>query len=457
MVVLNPRKYLCRGPKYESIFLLQGSCEENIMASSRSLDLSLAGDLEGLEMVRTTNSKGNLIITLFQLDEEIAVASPDLERKSSSTAFKTELYEKHADNVVPIRRNKSYVGTIAKEPSWAQKKEEVVSQDSISEQSSAQSSKRNSLEPEAEDSEGLKRLWRRMTRRSRDSGIGSERGSWTREIHSNPVRKMTKRIRSASRSKSSYAATKELLKYEEDDLQKAVDKEAKKRFRLEELLDFEAHYLTDLDKIVWVLDEMKKSRNDPNHPVPMPLQLREGRDLIVANNFHELHRLHRDVIGPGIRENLHQPEKLKQLFEREAPRMRTLYAKYFTKHLNIAHIIKAFQIYFKKITKITKLELSLASQVNLPSMHLTRYPLFFQVLAKSSEEDEAQIYWDIFTITRKMSQGINDMMAVKRMTTLPPDVDPLNQGELIHRGPLATRKKTGFKPHTFKIQSTIFV
>ena len=51
MVVLNPRKYLCRRAKYESIFLFQGSCEEN-MASSRSLDLSLAGDLEGLEMVR---------------------------------------------------------------------------------------------------------------------------------------------------------------------------------------------------------------------------------------------------------------------------------------------------------------------------------------------------------------------------------------------------------------------
>ena len=177
----------------------------------------------------------------------------------------------------------------------------------------------------------------------------------------------------------------------------------------------------------------------------MPLPLREGRDLIVANNFHDLHRLHRDVIGPGIRENLHQPEKLKQLFEREATRMRKLYTKYFTMHLKIAHIVKVFQAYFKKITKIAELELSLVGQINLPSMHLTRYPLFFETLAKSSEEEEAQTYWDIYTITRKMSQGINDMMAAKRMTNLPPDVDQFNQGELIHRGPLATKKKTGYK------------
>ena len=383
----------------------------------------------------------------FQLGGELADDSPDVKRKSMDTAVEIGPSEPRTDAVQVQERNLSYVGTNPKEPSWIQKKEKGVSQDSISTQSSAQSSKRNSLESETEESEGLKRLWRRMTRRSRDSGIGSDRGSWNREIQSNPVvRRLTKRIRSTSRSKSlrRHSTVKELLDYGVDDLQKAVDIEAKKRFRLEELLNFEAHYLTDLDKIVRVLDEMKKSKDDPNHPVPMPLPLREGRDLIVANNFHDMHRLHRDVIGPGIQENLHQPEKLKQLFEREAIKMRKLYTKYFTMHLKIAHIVKVFQAYFKKITKIAELELSLAGQINLPSMHLTRYPLFFETLAKSSEEEEAQTYWDIYTITRKMSQGINDMMAVKRMTNMPPDVDQFNQGELIHRGPLGTRKKTGF-------------
>ena len=404
-----------------------------------SMDLSMDFDLMDLELV---GIQKEVVTISFQLGGELVDDSPDVKMKNLDRAVKTGPNEPCVD-----------VGTKPKEPSWAQKKEDGVSQDSISTQSSAQSSKRNSLESEAEESEGLTKLWRKITRRSRDSGIGSDRGSWNRDIQSlpNPVKRLTRRIRSTSRSKSSRRHTdvKELLDYGVNDLQTAVDKEAKKRFRLEELLEFEAHYLTDLDKIVRVLDEMKKSRDDPNHPVPMPLQLREGRDLIVANNFHDLHRLHRDVIGPGIRENLHQPEKLKQLFEREATKMRMLYTKYFTMHLNIAHIIKVFQAYFKKITKIAELELSLVGQINLPSMHLTRYPLFFQTLAKSSEEEEAQIYWDIYTITRKMSQGINDMMAVKRMTNLPPDVDPLHQGELIHRGPLATKKKTGCKLLSF--------
>ena len=151
----------------------------------------------------------------------------------------------------------------------------------------------------------------------------------------------------------------------------------------------------------------------------------------------------RDVIGPGIQENLHQPEKLKQLFEREARDIKNKYAKYFTMHLKIARIIKIFRPYFNSITKTAELDLNLTGQINLPSMHITRYPLFFQVLAKASEEPESSIYWDIYTLTRKLSQGINDMMAVKRMTNLPLGVDQFNQGELIHRGPLATKKKTG--------------
>ena len=381
--------------------------------------------------------RNKMFTLLFQIDGELAEDSPDVERKSVET-----------NNLLKLKE----LGAKLKEPSWVQEKEKADEhQDSISlqssapssKQSSAQSSKRSSFETEMEESEGFKKLWRRMTSRK---NLGSDPGSWNRDgIQSNPVKKLTKRIRSATRSQSLKRdrTVKELLDYGVDDLQKTMDKEAKKQFRLTELVDFEENYLRDLSKIVQVLDEMKKSKEDPNHPVPMPLQMREGRDVMVLNNFHDMHRLHRDVIGPGIRENLHQPEKLKQLFEREASKIKMLYSKYFSMHLKIARIIKIFHSYFKKLTKITNLELNLSGQINLPSMHLTRYPLFFQALAKSTEEEEANIYWDIFTTTKKMSQGINDMMAVKRVTNLPPGVDQFNQGDLIHRGPLVTRKKTG--------------
>ena len=249
---------------------------------------------------------------MLQLDDEFAVHSPDIHRRTEEealSAIRTGQVETRTDAVVSERYHKSYLGARGAEPSWVQEEDEPpkVRQGSISSQSSAQSSKRNSIELETEDAEGLRKragiskVWKTLTRQSRDSGIGSDRGSWnpgSRDKHQsvpNPVRKFTRRIRSTSRAKSmrKQEVVKELSDHIVNDLQKTLDTEETMKFRLKELLDFESHYLTDLGKIVRILDEMQKSRDDPNHPVPMPAQLREGRDLIVSSNFYDLHRLHR--------------------------------------------------------------------------------------------------------------------------------------------------------------------
>ena len=238
--------------------------------------------------------------------------SPDIHRRTEEealSAIRTGQVETRADTVVSERDHKSYLGARGAEPSWVQEEDEPpkVRQGSISSQSSAQSSKRNSIELETEDAEGLRKktgiskVWKTLTRQSRDSGIGSDRGSWnpgSRDKHQsvpNPVRKFTRRIRSTSRAKSmrKQEVVKELSDHIVNDLQKTLDTEETMKFRLKELLDFESHYLADLGKIVRILDEMQKSRDDPNHPVPMRAQLRDGRDLIVSDNFYDLHRLHR--------------------------------------------------------------------------------------------------------------------------------------------------------------------
>ena len=81
----------------------------------------------------------------------------------------------------------------------------------------------------------------------------------------------------------------ELFDDEVNDLQNVE----KMQSRQKELLDFESNYLSDLGKIVRIFEEMQKSKDNPNHPVPMPAQLKNGKDLIVSNSFYDLHRLHR--------------------------------------------------------------------------------------------------------------------------------------------------------------------
>ena len=67
--------------------------------------------------------------------------------------------------------------------------------------------------------------------------------------------------------------------------------------------------------------------------------------------------LHRDVISPGIQENLEHPEILKELFITKAEEMNTVYALYFTMLSKIDHIIKIFRPYFNSITNAAGLDL----------------------------------------------------------------------------------------------------
>ena len=81
---------------------------------------------------------------------------------------------------------------------------------------------------------------------------------------------------------------------------------------------------------------------------------------------------------------------------------------------------------------------------NFITLCLKHHILFLLLLVpvKAVQVIEVAGHDQISTLPQ-LSRGINDMMAVKRMTNLPLGVDQFNQGELIHRGPLATKKKTG--------------
>ena len=96
---------------------------------------------------------------------------------------------------------------------------------------------------------------------------------------------------------------------------------------------------------------------EPGHPVPMPESLLEGRDKMVESSLPEIHRcvlvnniitasiiisnrLHKDVIHPGLSENLNNPEGMMEMFEHQAERMKTVYTKYLSDHMKVSTILK---------------------------------------------------------------------------------------------------------------------
>lgn len=220
-----------------------------------------------------------------------------------------------------------------------------------------------------------------------------------------------------------------------------------KRQKLEEFLNFEKQYIEKLNLLMTLLKEMAKSR-DPGHPVPMPETLLEGRDKMVESNLPEIHRLHKDVICPGLCDNLYKPEVMMEMFESQAEKIKTVYTKYLGDHMKVSHIVRTHSAYFKTLAKHANLKVSLDSLFNEPNMHLTRYHLYFEALIKMSNEEEAKIYRKLHARARETSLKVNNRLILSRIKGVPGEVDIFKQGDLTLKGPLGCRlpKKTGFGP-----------
>ena len=99
---------------------------------------------------------------------------------------------------------------------------------------------------------------------------------------------------------------------------------------------------------------------EPGHPVPMPVTLLEGRDKMVESSLPEIHRcitnsimdiivdfvmdiftnrLHKDVICPGLSDNLHKPKVMMEMFESQAEKIKTVYTKYLGDHMKVMIVI----------------------------------------------------------------------------------------------------------------------
>jgi len=220
-----------------------------------------------------------------------------------------------------------------------------------------------------------------------------------------------------------------------------------KRQKLEEFLNFEIQYLEKLSLLMTLLEEMAKSR-EPGHPVPMPVTLLEGRDKMVESSLPEIHRLHKDVICPGLSDNLYKPKVMMEMFESQAEKIKTVYTKYLGDHMKVSHIVKTHSVYFKTLAKHANLKVYLDSLFNEPNMHLTRYHLYFEALIKMSNEDEAQTYRKLHARARETSLKVNNRLILSRIKGVPDEVDIFKQGDLTLKGPLGCRvpKKTGFGP-----------
>merc|ERR1712059_139646 len=98
-----------------------------------------------------------------------------------------------------------------------------------------------------------------------------------------------------------------------------------KHSKLEELLQVEENYLADLLTISSFFAEMRRSKEDPEHPIQMPEELRIGRDKIVLGNFHVIRDFHKDVFTETLSRDVFNPEAVRDLFKTQKRQIMKIY------------------------------------------------------------------------------------------------------------------------------------
>merc|ERR1719233_2692620 len=153
-----------------------------------------------------------------------------------------------------------------------------------------------------------------------------------------------------------------------------------KKVKLDDLISTEESYLEDLGKIALYYEETMKSKEDPNHPIPMPQGLREGRDLIAFGNIHQIIDFHNLYFSEGLKNTNNDAAKILELFAKKKGDMKIRYGKFCINKPKSEVVVTQFQdSYFNKLESYLRQTMPLADQLIKPVQHLTRHNMYFKV------------------------------------------------------------------------------
>ena len=76
-----------------------------------------------------------------------------------------------------------------------------------------------------------------------------------------------------------------------DSVEKAIQERS---YRLQELLDSERVYVCDLEHCCQYIQFMRESKEKEDHEMPMPEDLREGKDRMIFGNIEAIYEWHRE-------------------------------------------------------------------------------------------------------------------------------------------------------------------
>ncbi|XP_018399522.1 PREDICTED: triple functional domain protein isoform X2 [Cyphomyrmex costatus] len=210
---------------------------------------------------------------------------------------------------------------------------------------------------------------------------------------------------------------------------------AKRQFVIRELVDTERDYVNDLKQIVE--GYMALMRN-PECEIPLPEDLRAGKDKMVFGNIEAIYEWHRDFFLKALERCLERPEELGPLFKRYERKLH-MYVVYCQNKPVSEYIVSEYiDAYFEELRQKLGHRLQLCDLLIKPVQRITKYQLLLREALRLTERtqrlSEIEGLRAAAHVMRVIPKAANDMMDVGRLQGF--DGKITAQGKLLLHGPL---------------------
>ncbi|XP_046401247.1 triple functional domain protein [Ischnura elegans] len=209
----------------------------------------------------------------------------------------------------------------------------------------------------------------------------------------------------------------------------------RREFVMRELVETERDYVRDLRLVV---EGYVTLMRDPNCEIPMPDDLRGGKDMMVFGNIEAIYEWHRDFFLKALERCVNHPEELGPLFKRYERKLH-MYVVYCQNKPKSEYIVSEYMdTYFEELRIKLGHKLQLCDLLIKPVQRIMKYQLLLRDICKYTEraglKPELESLQQASRVMQVVPKAANDMMDVGRLQGF--DGKITAQGKLLLHGPL---------------------
>jgi hypothetical protein len=241
-----------------------------------------------------------------------------------------------------------------------------------------------------------------------------------------------------------------------DTVSKHIDQ---RDWRVRELIESENDYVHDLGQCCQYIQYMRESKEMDNPDIPMPEDLKQGKDRMIFGNMEMIYEWHRDYFSTKLANCLTNPGDLGSLFKKSERKFQ-MYVVYCQNKPKSEHIVSEYiHTYFEEIRLKYGFKLRVTDLLIKPIQRLTKYHMLLEAILKHSQRanltQEVKSLELAFQVMTVVPNQANDMMDIGRLQGFEGKI--VAQGKLLLRGPMLCTDDASQAPNFKFKEMTVFL